>query len=296
VKEKNLVIPTGDRKYVTIPMPLGFHVIPNLSRIAMEFALSGFEKPAQRAAQLLGVGAEAFNPIGNSGLSIQTLTPTIIDPLAALAENRDFTGRSIARRDFSSLDPTPGHARAKDTATPWAILASQALNYMSGGNEFRPGAFSPTPDQIDYLIGQLTGGVGREAGKAAQTVSAWATGEELPAHKIPGLGRFYGDATGTAAISNRFYDNVKEANLAWATIEGLRKQGRLAEARESLREHPISRLRLAASRSQSSINNMRALRKQMETHGAPQERIREMDEKITQVMRRFNDLASAQSE
>ena len=32
----------------------------------------------------------------------------------------------------------------------------------------------------------------------------------------------------------------------------------------------------------------------METRGAPRERIREMDERITQVMRRFNDLAKQQ--
>jgi len=31
----------------------------------------------------------AFNPVGNAGGSIQTVTPTFLDPAAALFENRD---------------------------------------------------------------------------------------------------------------------------------------------------------------------------------------------------------------
>ena len=60
---------------------------------------------------------------------------------------------------------------------------------------------SPTPDQIDYVIGQLTGGIGREVGKLAQTVVSPLTGDELPAHKIPLLGRLYGNTRGAAGQS-----------------------------------------------------------------------------------------------
>jgi hypothetical protein len=60
------------------------------------------------------------------------------------------------------LNPTPGFTRAKDTASAFSKMTSEALNYLSGGSKYRPGIFSPTPDQIDYLIGQATGGVGRD--------------------------------------------------------------------------------------------------------------------------------------
>jgi hypothetical protein len=36
VREKNLIIPIGGKKYVTIPMPQGFLVLPNIGRIATE--------------------------------------------------------------------------------------------------------------------------------------------------------------------------------------------------------------------------------------------------------------------
>ena len=71
---------------------------------------------------------------------------------------------------------------------------------MSGGNEFRPGAISWSPDAIDYVMGQLTGGLGRELIKLNQAVTAPFTGEELPTHKIPLLGRIYGTTRGATGL------------------------------------------------------------------------------------------------
>jgi len=108
VRERNLVIPLGGKRYATIPLPLGLHVLPNLGRIPAEFALGGFENPAAQVLKVAGLFADAFNPVGNSGLSMQTLVPTVLDPLAALAENQDFAGRAIAKESFNPI--TPGHA------------------------------------------------------------------------------------------------------------------------------------------------------------------------------------------
>ena len=45
--------------------------------------------------------ADTFNPIGNAGMSLQTIAPTVIDPLAALSENKDWTGKPIKRMTFN---------------------------------------------------------------------------------------------------------------------------------------------------------------------------------------------------
>jgi hypothetical protein len=83
--------------------------------------------------------------------------------------------------------------------------AHRVINAVSGGTAYQPGAWRPTPDQIDYVIGQLTGGVGREIGKLAQTISAPFTGDELTAHNIPLLGRLYGGTQGVSAESELFF-------------------------------------------------------------------------------------------
>jgi hypothetical protein len=67
VRERNLVIPIGDKKYLTIPMPLGFHILPNIGRTAAEFWLSGFKRGGERAAKLFASTVEAFSPVGGGG-------------------------------------------------------------------------------------------------------------------------------------------------------------------------------------------------------------------------------------
>jgi len=189
VKERNIIIPTGGGNYVAIPLPLGFNFLPNLSRILTETAIAGYEgRPlniANRVEQVAGSFLDMFNPIGNAGWSVQTISPTIADPIVALFENKDWTGKPIARQDMSSLDPSPGYTRAKESATWLSEQLAYYLNLASGGTDAKRGLISPTPDQLDYLGGQLSGGLGREIGKVMKTVESQITGEELPQYNIP---------------------------------------------------------------------------------------------------------------
>src|SRR5690606_29174137 len=119
VRERNLIIPLFDdeKGYITIPMPLGFHVIPNVSRILTEAWLTDWVNPEDRTIQLFNVFAETFNPIGNAGWSLQTIAPSAVDPLAALSENRDWSGKPIYQESFNRNDVSPGVDRARDTAS-----------------------------------------------------------------------------------------------------------------------------------------------------------------------------------
>ena len=92
LRERSFIIPTGGKSYVSIPMPLGLHVIPGIGRHATEFAMSGFKDPAKRTLSVIGMMADAFNPIGNAGLSMQTLAPTALDPLVALTSSAASLG------------------------------------------------------------------------------------------------------------------------------------------------------------------------------------------------------------
>ena len=290
VRERNLVIPTGGKTYLTIPMPLGFHVLPNLGRIPAEFALSGFSKPAEHVLKLIGLFSDTFNPIGNAGLSMQTLAPTVLDPLAALAENKDFSGRAIAKESFNKM--TPGHALARDTASLPALWLAEGINYLTGGTRHVRGALSPTPDQIDYLVGQVTGGVGREATKAMQTAQATASGDDLPAHKVPLLGRFYGNADSPSAKQAAFYRHLDEVDRHAEQVKGLRLEGKGAEALAYAQEHPQARLHMAARAAQRQIKDMRERRRELEQQGASREEVRALEQRMTQRMEQFNALAA----
>jgi hypothetical protein len=291
VKERNIVLPTGGSKYVTIPMPLGYNVIPNTSRILAEWTLSGFKDTPKRISSIFSATLDMFNPLGNAGWSAQTITPTVLDPVIALKENKDWTGKPIAKEDISGLDPTPGYTRARETASIVGKGLSEFLNYASGGTKYTPGELSPTPDQIDYLIGQFTGGVGREAMKVEQTLRSQVTGEDLPIYKVPLVGRFVGDSQGLAAERNRFYNNIIQLNKHEREIKGRRENRE--NVQEYLMDNPDARLFSYANQVERNIQTLRKRRDLLLEKGAPKEQVKAVENQIAVQMKRFNDRVAA---
>lgn len=291
VKSRNIVIPVGDGKYVTIPMPLGFNLIPSISRLTTEFALNGFREPTKKLANFIDLFADTFNPIGNAGFSLQTIAPTAIDPFAALAENRDWTGKPIAKENINSMSPKPGYLRYKDTASEISKTLAYWMNIASGGTKYKPGLVSPTPDQLDYLIGQATGGVGREALKVEQTVTSGFTGEDLPPHKIPLVGRFYGDTKGQSSVAARYYENIKMLNAHEEEIKGLKKDN--GDVKGYKERNPEARLIGFANDIESDVSELRRKKRKLLEDDAGKDRIKMNELRITARMKRLNDRVEA---
>jgi hypothetical protein len=295
VRERNLIIPTGEKDYIQIPMPLGLHLLPNFGRVLTEYSIatakSGkFQNPSKQIFELTGSFLDAFVPIGNAGFSTQTIVPTMGDPLAAIIENKDWSGRPIAQEDMSSTNPTPGYTRAKDTATWINTQIAKFLNYASGGTEFKKGQISPTPDQLDYLVGQAFGGVGRELLKGEQYIRSKFTGEELPPYKIPLGGRFYGNVGSSAAVSNQFFTNITRMNEHQAEIEGLIKSGRAREAQQYIRDNPEARLYENAGKFENSVRKLRKQRREMKERVAPRQQIETIENLIRSQMEALNNM------
>lgn len=284
LKEKNLIVPLPGKKYAMIPYPLGFNVLPSLGRLTMETLIYG--RPMDRAYQFMATVGGALSPVGGATSWAQFLSPTVTDPIVALGENKDWTGKPIVKEDRDALNPTPGHSRRRDTATPWAILMSRAINYLSGGTEYKPGIASPTPDAIDYLITQATGGVGREISKTVQVGQGLVTGENVPEYKIPLYGRFVGAAEGLAATRGRFYDNLKMINAHELEIKGRLK------AHEPLGDYwlrnPVSRLIDTGNQTERAVAELTRQKHLMVKQGQSAERVRLMEERIGGIMGRFN--------
>ena len=151
---------------------------------------------------------------------------------------------------------------------------------------------SPTPDQIDYLVGQLTGGVGRETTKFMKSAQATTTGDDLPWHNIPLLGRFYGDADSNGAKQSVFYNNMDKVRKHSEEVKGLRASGRSGEATEYANKYPQARLHLAARAAERQVKGMRDRMRDLEQAGAPREKIRALETRIIQRMEQFVELSA----
>lgn len=289
IRERALVIPTGwtgagpDKGYISIPMPLGFHVLPNIGRTLIEAAVYG--KPIDRTIDLLLTTLEAFNPVGGGASFAQTIAPTISDPVVALAENKDWTGKNIYREDFNKLNPTPGFERTKDNASIISKGMAYGINIATGGTDYTPGRYSPTPDQIDYLIGQITGGVGRESLKAITTAESLMTGEELPTYKIPLVGRLVGNASGKAGIRDKFYNNLRELNMHDDEIKG--RIENKEPVNDYLRKHPEAKLLNTANGVEKKVRELQKLRRKLMEKGE-YDRAKSLEVQTNRLMERFN--------
>jgi hypothetical protein len=287
IKDKSLIIPTGDGTYKAIPMPQGFNVIPGFARRIFELAMSDDPNVGKALISMTGMFANAFNPIGNAGLSIQTIAPTVVDPFVALAENKDFNGRPISRLDFDSRDPTPGFTRAKDNASAVGSAVSEMVNFLSGGDKYTQGAISPTPDAIDYLIGQAFGGVGKEGTKLMSLASSIQDNEELPNYKIPMVGRFFGNLNEASAVQARFYENIKQMNEHQRAIEG-REQDEL-DTDWYYAKFPEAALYSEADSIARDVSNLRKQVREMKQTGESPEDIKELNEEIVSRMNELNE-------
>lgn len=286
IRQRNFIVPLPDGKFITIPYPLGLHVLPNMGRITTEFVLGGGKDAAKKITDMTGAVADAFSPIGSSGLSMQTILPTVADPLAALEANKDAFGRPIYKKD-QATNPTPGYMRSRESASEISKSISYFLNLASGGSKYSKGFISPTADEIDYVVGQVTGGVGRELMKAEQTIKGAVTGEEVPAYKVPLAGRFYGETESNAAESARFYNNI----IKMADYENEIK-GRIKDKEPVgpyLKDNPQARFWQMANTTENQINALNKQKKEFIEKGLPKDRIKRIENQKATIMKRFND-------
>jgi hypothetical protein len=281
-RAKHLILPLPwtEQKYVKIPYPLGYNAIPNAGRSVVEMAVYR-DRLGERGLALLGETLDAFNPISASTM-VGMVMPSVLDPAVELASNQDAFGRPISKEDLSPLDPTPGFTRAREgTAGPFKALA-QGINAATGGDDYAPGLWSPTAEQISYVFGVATGGLGREVEKFVATGEATVKGDPLPPYKIPVVGRFYGEAGGDNVIRKQYFDAIREVNIAENQLKGRARDGKDIDGFE------LGALAQTSRRFQSVIG---ALQKEALRTRDREERKR-INREIVNLQRQFVDLVA----
>lgn len=306
IKERAFIVPipfSTDRDYLAIPMPHGFNLLVNAGRNLTDASVHLATGEYGKAAKSIGVGTfgqlGALNPTGSAGNFATDMLPAIADPIISLYMNKDTFGRQIAKEDLNPANPTPGFTRAKEGASKTARVLSEGLNRISGGNEDQRGLLSPTPDQIDFVIGTLGGGVGREVSKAASATKAGfdiAVGNErevMPSHKMPLIGRLYGNADEPSSLRAKLFTVRTEVNETYARYKGLKERGDKEAAAAFREEHPEITLRddiERYARENAKQTKARALARDEGEIGKVNAITSKSDNKVADLLRKYNEL------
>jgi hypothetical protein len=122
--------------------------------------------------------------------------------------------------------------------------------------------------------------------KTGQTIKAAGTGEDLPAYRVPLLGRFYGETESNAAESQRFYNNITRMADHENEIKG--RQKNRENVREYFKEHPEAKLIDQANRIENDISKMNRDKRELMERNAPKEQIKRIEDRKINIMRQFN--------
>lgn len=193
-KSRNIIlmVPGPWGEYLKIPMPWGYNAFHTLGRNIVRAARG--ERFGTVAADTAQAFVDAFNPIGGASL-LNTVVPTLGDPLVDLTLNRDFADRPIMP-DQSQFGPQdPDNQRYWNNVNPVWKAITDALNTGSGGDDVVPGAIDMSPETFEYLFGVVTGGAGATVDRIGGGVMKLADGDpstELTIDDIPVVRRVAG--------------------------------------------------------------------------------------------------------
>jgi hypothetical protein len=293
LKERNLIIPTGwltgKRTYAMWPMPLGFNILPNTGRLLIDGAarLADGKGVGDLAINALSMAVSSTNPLGGNAATLQSYMPTVADPfIAAFVENKDAFGRPISKED-RGLNPTPGYTRSREPANPIFQGIAEFMNNITSRDPDVKGLISPTADQLSYIAEQIGGGVYREASRAVKYAVNVLNGEETPEHQVPLAGKIVGDLGSNAAISQKFYTNVK--NMAEHELVIKAHRERRQSTAEYMRDNPEARLWQRANSLENEITKLNKTKKELYQREAPKERIKRVEDQKIRMMQQFND-------
>ncbi len=261
--ERNMVfmIPGGKGAYIKIPMPYGYNVLFVAgneigSAFRQPVGYSAAEGMARFGSSLMGT----FNPLGSATL-LQTIMPTMGDPIAQVMENKAWNGQDLMPSKNPFGIPTPDSERFWKSVNPAARFATRWLNSITGGNETKPGLIDVSPETVEMIVETMTGSLGRVIKDTVFLPISLATDGSIETYKIPFARKVYGSTSDY--IDQRVFRENKES------VEQFSAEFKLADSqrRAEMRRDDRYRLMNLTKTTNSRLTRLRKQLKKYEERG-----------------------------
>jgi hypothetical protein len=285
VRERNMIfmIPGTKGKYVKIPAPWGYNLFWNIGSELSRAVTKEKYDALSSAGRLISVFKNAFNPIA-SGTLLQTLSPTVADPFAMVAENKNWFGGDLmpALDKFEKI-PTPDSQRYWKSASSGSKWIAKTLNSI-GGDEIKSGLIDVSPETLDLIVDTAGGSALRFFKDSFGLPMKVLRNEEIEMHKIPFARRVAGSQPAWAN-SRIYYENVEDVLVTKERLNAYRGTDKYqAIAKATVAERKLIPL---AEKSEKELRKLRKLYKRASARGSKQvsENIKK---RMDTVYNRFN--------
>jgi hypothetical protein len=281
VKDRNIIIMGEKEPIVKIPAPWGYNVLHSIGQVFGSATSDDRFKPLEGAARIASSFADAFNPLGSGSMS-QLIAPTIADPVAMWEGNKNFAGNPIKpEHTFDAFNPRPEYQMHFSTVREQSKSVAEFLNDATGGNEVRPGWINVSPEMLDMVWDNFTGGLGRLLGNAHDTVDRLIQGKEVEITNVPFVRKVTG-YNSDHGVKSRYYEWSKDVIYTKNELKGLN-----GEELKEVRKQPAARLIGFHKVVDKKIRSLRKLRKQAVKAGNDK-RVEVLDKRIRREMAKFN--------
>ncbi len=211
-KDNYLIFMLGNGDDIRLRVPYGYNVFHVAGQIVGDLSWESSRPGAKiseldygkNAGRFIKSVSDAFSPFGD-GSFFQAVSPTLLDPVVQLVENKKFHGGPI-RPDQPQFGPRKRRSdliwEKKLPTRPAKLITDTLSDYYVELN----------PYDLDYLFEFLTGGTGRFISRSVDTGINFVQGKKQLTNDIPFVRQFYGQRD-QRGISERslVYDYMKNS-------------------------------------------------------------------------------------
>jgi len=278
--ERNMVfmIPGTDGRYVKIPMPYGYNTFFVLGNEAAG-ALRG-KSPVESMSRIMSTLLGSLNPLQSATL-LQTIMPTIGDPIAQVMENKAWHGGKLMPDENPFGIPIPDSERFFKSVNPMAKFVAQGLNAVTGGDKYKPGLIDMSPETFEMIVETYGGSAAKLIKDAVSLPLAVLSDDGLSMNKTPGIRKFIGSSPDF--IDSTIYEENNDK------VDILKKRYEDAEGAEKsdLKSDPLFKMLSFHKITKSQLRRMNKQMKLAEKAGNKGTEKR-LKEQILQVKKRYN--------
>lgn len=211
VKDRNLIIPLGNKRKLTIPLPYGYSFFVSLAnRLDAVMHGESAEKASIRLASSL---FENFSPVGNpigddpKGENLISMLPTamkmVMQPAFGIT---DFGGPM--RPEYNASQPD-NEKMWRGTRGSLYDKAAQGISALHG-SPYENNWNDVSPETLKYWVKTLTGGTGAFMADSASLLNVLASGSTPDVSEVPFMRSAVREST-VKDVRARFHELGKEA-------------------------------------------------------------------------------------
>lgn len=219
IKQTNMIImiPNSKGKYIKIPTAWGFNVFWSLGTEIGDAIIKDDYNAMEGASRMVDSALNAFNPV-HSATMLQTLMPTILDPVAMVGENKTFFGSPLMpeKNPFERIQ-TPDSERYWKSVRPTSKFIAKWANKLTGGDKIKKGLADISPETLDLVLDTFTGGAGRFIADTLSIPQKIIEGD-TKIKDYPFARSFVGSKSEYKAQSD-FYKNIEHIRMLNAQIK-----------------------------------------------------------------------------